>query len=67
MNDVDVQWLIKIAYNYPMGKHFTIEHDGFAGKVCGYYQRDDGKFGVCLQLDNAKVIHVYGTKWLVDN
>lgn len=49
---------------FPLGQYFRIEHDGYAGKVCGWYVRDDGAPGVCLQLDDAKVVHVYGTKWL---
>jgi hypothetical protein len=57
-------WLTDMLVKYPLGKMFTIEHDGFVGTVCGYYQRADGKLGVCLQLDDAKVIHVYGEKWL---
>jgi hypothetical protein len=57
-------WLYDMLDRFPLGSHFTIEHDGFAGTVCGYYCRADGKLGVNLQLDGAKVVHVYGEKWL---
>jgi hypothetical protein len=57
-------WLFDMLARFPLGMHCTIEHDGFAGTVCGYYCRDDGKLGVNLQLDDAKVVHVYGEKWL---
>ena len=51
---------------YPLGKRFRIEHDGFVGTVCGWYVRDDGRPGVDLQLEGARVVHVYGLKWLVE-
>lgn len=46
------------------GDHYTIAHDGFAGTVIGDYVTLEGKRGVVMQLDNAKVVHVYGEKWL---
>lgn len=56
--------LLSLMRKFPLGEHFRIAHDGYAGKVCGWYVRDDGAPGVNLQLDNAKVVHVYGTKWI---
>lgn len=49
---------------YPLGTTFKIEHDGFEGQVCGYYERGDGKRGVVLQQIGTRVVHVYGEKWL---
>ena len=49
-----------------LGMRIRIEHDGFAGKVIGFYVRDDGARGVVLQLNGAKVVHVYGEKWLIE-
>ena len=48
----------------PRGTPVTIEHDGFSGKVIGWYETLEGKPGVNLQLDNARVVHVYGMKWI---
>jgi hypothetical protein len=63
-DDLPAHWLTYMLARFPLGTHFTIEHDGFGGAVCGYYCRSDGKLGVNLQLDRAKVVHVYGEKWL---
>lgn len=49
---------------YPPNTRLYVKHDGFAGTVRGYYVTKEGKPGLVLQLDNAKVIHVYSTKWL---
>ena len=48
-----------------IGKKFRIEHDGFVGTVIGTYKRLDGYEGVVMQMDGAKIVHVYGLKWLV--
>jgi hypothetical protein len=53
-----------IAAEHPIGTRYHIEHDGFSGTVIGHYVTREGKPGVVLQLDNARVVHVYGTKWL---
>lgn len=53
-------------YWVPPHKRYRIEHDGFVGTVIGVYTTLEGKRGVVLQLDNAKVVHVYGEKWLRD-
>jgi len=47
-----------------VGTPIAIEHDGFSGRVIGYYETLEGKRGVNLQLDGARVVHVYGEKWL---
>jgi len=57
-------WLPELVSRYPLGTEFFIEHDGFRGRVCGYYRRDDDKSGLALQLNGAKVVHVYGEKWV---
>lgn len=57
--------LLSIAQKHPYGAPYTIEHDGFVGKVIGYYLTEQGKAGVVLQLAGARVVHVYGEKWLV--
>lgn len=44
-------------------KHVTIAHDGFSGTLIGHYQRLDGPRGGVFQLDNARVVHVYGERW----
>lgn len=49
---------------WPIGTPVSIEHDGFIGRVIGYYRREDGKQGVVLQQDGTLVVHVYGEKWL---
>lgn len=46
------------------GQQHTIAHDGFSGQVIGHYTTLEGKPGVNLQLDGARVVHVYGTKWI---
>lgn len=43
-----------------LGQHYTIEHDGFSGVVIGLYTTLEGKPGVVMQLDGARVVHVYG-------
>lgn len=60
----DGGWLAEMQARHPLGTEYRIEHDGFEGEVCGYYRRDDGYAGVNLQLAGAKVVHVYGEKWL---
>lgn len=47
-----------------IGKTYTIEHDGFIGKVIGGYYTIEGKHGVVLQQVGTRVVHVYGRKWL---
>lgn len=49
---------------WPRGRHARVEHDGFAGVVIGHYTTLEGKPGVVLQLHGARVVHVYGEKWL---
>lgn len=49
----------------PLGNRYRIEHDGFMGTVIGDYVTLEGKSGVVLQLDGARVVHVYGEKWLI--
>jgi len=61
---VGISHLLAIAERFPPGAEHFIEHDGFRGRVVGYYQTEEGKPGVALQLVNARVVHVYGTKWL---
>lgn len=51
-------------FDYPMGAHYTIKHDGFTGTVVGHYIRHDGYNGIVLQLDGANVVHNYGVKYL---
>ncbi len=53
-----------LAEAHPPGSEYTIAHDGFVGHVIGYYFTDEGKPGVVLQLKDARVVHVYGTRWL---
>ena len=48
---------------YPYGTELSVEHDGFAGTVVGYYITREGNHGLSLQLHNAKVVHVYSEKW----
>lgn len=55
--------LVALALQWPMGTSLSVAHDGFAGTVQGYYMTREGKPGLVLQLDDARVIHVYGTKW----
>lgn len=55
--------LLLLVKEWPMGTALSVEHDGFSGTVQGYYMTREGKPGLVLQLDNARVIHVYGTKW----
>lgn len=39
-------------------------NDGFAGTVQGYYVTREGEFGLVVQQDGTKVVHVYREKWL---
>lgn len=58
MNDI-----LELAKRYPLGFNQSVEHDGFKGTVIGYYVTREGKPGLVLQLHDAKVVHVYSTKW----
>lgn len=50
-----------VAAGWPArGTRFTIEYDGFTGTVIGEYLTLEGKPGAVLQLDGARVVHVYG-------
>lgn len=46
------------------GQQFTIDHHGFAGQIIGHYTTLEGKTGIVGQLASARVVHVYGEKWL---
>ncbi len=54
----------ELMLRYPYGSTANIEHDGFEGKVVGWYIRDDGYPGLVLQYRGKKIVHVYGTKWV---
>ena len=41
-----------------------VEYDGFKGKVIGAYVTVEGRVGYVLQLEDARVVHVYGEKWV---
>lgn len=58
------RWAGDLMKNHPLGTEYCIEHDGFVGKVIGYYIRDDGYPGLVLQLNGSKIVHVYGEKWI---
>lgn len=47
------------------GDRVRIEHDGFTGTLLDPYVTLEGKRGWNVQLDNARVVHVYGEKWLL--
>lgn len=52
------------AKHFPMGSRWECTNDDFVGEVIGYYTTKELKQGVVLQLDDARVVHVYQTKWL---
>jgi len=56
--------MAEIETKWPKGTLVEIDHDGFIGRVIGYYERHDGKRGVVLQQEGTRVVHVYGEKWL---
>lgn len=56
--------IMELAKRQPYGTPIAIEHDGFKGIVIGWYVRLDGVPGIVAQLDDARVVHVYGEKWL---
>lgn len=58
-----IEELEALAKRWPLLTHLSVEHDGFKGVVIGYYITLEGKPGLVLQLDNAKVVHVYGERW----
>jgi len=62
MSEAQKMWL-ELAMKYPFGTPLSVEHDGFKGAVIGYYVTAEGKPGLVLQLNRAKVVHVYSTKW----
>ena len=62
MSEAQKLWL-KLAEKYPFGTPLSVAHDGFKGVVIGYYVTVEGKPGLVLQLNRAKVVHVYSTKW----
>ena len=55
--------LRKIAAHYPPGTALSVDHDGFAGAVIGYYVTREGKPGLVLQGEGTRVVHVYQTRW----
>lgn len=55
----------QLQRNYPYGSHWKSEYDDYVGTVVGWYITREGKLGVDLQLDNARVVHVYNTKNLL--
>lgn len=55
--------LLSLIIRWPIGTKLSVAHDGFSGTVQGYYATREGKLGLVFQLDNARVIHVYGEKW----
>ena len=65
MADTSDFWaeLSSIFIKYPPKTRLHVKHDGFSGVVIGYYLTLEGKPGLVLQLDNAKVVHVYSVKW----
>jgi hypothetical protein len=56
--------IMELTKRQPYGTPIAIEHDGFNGVVIGWYVRLDGVPGIVAQLDDARVVHVYGEKWL---
>lgn len=54
-----------VSDGWRRGDHVTIEHDGFTGTLLDPYTTLEGKRGWTVQLDNARVVHVYGEKWLL--
>ena len=61
--DRTMEKILALAKIWPIGTRLSVKHDGFSGTVQGYYVTREGKPGLDLQLDDARVIHVYGTKW----
>jgi hypothetical protein len=61
---MDPDSFISLMNSFPYGSRWINANDGFKGTVVGWYVTREGKHGVDLQLDNAKVIHVYQIKWL---
>jgi len=53
------------ARPWKRGDIVRIEHDGFVGTLLDPYTTLDGKRGWTVQLLHARVVHVYGEKWLV--
>lgn len=49
---------------WPRGTRIRVEHDGFEGVVLDPYTTLEGKRGQVCQLAGARVVHVYGEKWL---
>ena len=54
-----------MAMAWPRGTRVRVEHDGFEGVVLGPYTTLEGKRGQVCQLAGARVVHVYGEKWLM--
>jgi len=54
-----------VAMAWPRGTRVRVEHDGFEGVVLGPYTTLEGKRGQVCQLAGARVVHVYGEKWLM--
>ena len=63
LDDFDESAFTKLLAGFPYGVQLSVKHDGFAGSVIGYYVTREGKPGLVLQLDDARVVHVYSTKW----
>ena len=55
---------VQAATDWPRGTRIRVEHDGFAGVVLDPYTTLEGKRGQVCQLAGARVVHVYGEKWL---
>ncbi|NOG70495.1 hypothetical protein [Roseicella sp. DB1501] len=49
-----------------LGKRFRADCDDFTGTCIGSYTTREGRDGLVLQMDNARVVHVYGRNRLTE-
>jgi len=61
---MEAEAFTSIIDRFPYGSRWMNQNDDFKGSVIGWYVTRENKLGVTLQLDNARVVHVYNIKWL---
>lgn len=57
------EWLADLMLRYPLGTQLVSPIDDLDGEVVGYYRTREGKFGLALQQNGKRIVHVYQTKW----
>lgn len=60
-----IEELLRLMQQWPIDTQLSVDHDGFKGRVRGYYFTIEGKPGLVLQQNGNRVVHVYAEKWFM--